>query len=115
MAGIPIPPFGKVTEADLRQWDGKVYKSPRSYASEKVIYSRHALTQELFVVFRKPDGVVRLRPGEKIREAKLADDWFQSTDKDIRSCLRVEGNKVQLKSNAMHLLGRGIRMVLIRP
>ena len=115
MAGIPIPPFGKATEADLRQWDGKVYKSPRSYASEKVIYSRHALTQELFVVFRKPDGIVRLQPGEKIRKAKLADDWFRSTDKDVRSRLRVEGNKVQLKSDAMHLLGIGIRMVLIRP
>ena len=115
MAGIPTPPFGNATKADRRQWDGKVYKSPRSYASQKVIYSRHALTQELFVVFREADGIVILRPGETIREAKLADDWFQSTDNDVRSCLRVEGNKVQLKSDAMHLLGIGIRIVLTRP
>jgi hypothetical protein len=115
MAALAVPSFGKTTGDDVRQWDGKIYKSQRSYASEEVIYSRHALTQELFVVFRKPDGVVRLRPGEKVRQAKLANDCFRSTDKDARPYLRVEGDKLRLKSRAADILGKGIRLELERP
>lgn len=115
MAGLSVPPFGKATDADARRWDGKVYKSPRSCASEEVIYSRHPLTQELFVVFRTLDGVVRLGPGEKMRQAILVDDWFRSTDTDVQPCLEVEGDKLRLKSRAADILGKGIRLILEGP
>ena len=115
MAGLAVPAFGKATETDARRWDGKVYKSPRSYASEDVVYSRHPLTQELFVVFRSFDGVVRLRPGEKVRRAMLADDWFRCTEMDVRPSLRVESDNVRLKDKAADILGKGIRLVLEHP
>ncbi len=115
MAGIDVPAFGRAGQTDARRWNGSVYESPRSYASQEVIYSRHALSDELFVVFRKADGVVRLRPGERIQQARLADDWFAATDQDVRSCLRVEGNRIRLKGDALHLLGKGIRIAIAHP
>jgi len=110
MAGLPVPALGKATDNDARHWDGKVYTSPRSYASEDVIYSRDPLTMELFVVFRTLDGVVQLQAGEKVRHAKLADDWFLPTDTDVGPTLRVRGDEIQLKSTATDILGKGIRL-----
>ena len=112
MAGIPIPAFSKPAESDVRHWDGKVYKSPRSYASEDVIYSRNPLTDELFVVFRTLDGVVQLQAGQTILHAKLADDWFRPTDTDMQSSLSIRNNQLRLKSTAADILGKGIRLTI---
>jgi hypothetical protein len=70
------------------------------------------LNGELFVVFRTLDGTVQLQADEKVHSAKLADDWFRPTDTDVQSSLRIRNDKLQLKSTAVDILGKGIRLTI---
>lgn len=115
LAGVAVPRFGARSPADERQWDDAVYRSPRSFASRDVIWSRHPDTQELFAIFRTMGGRLLLRPGETIERASFADDWFAPTAENALQALEVAADGfVRLKPGHERRLKQGIRLTLRR-
>ncbi len=98
-----------------RRWDKTVYRSPRSFASKDVMWSRHADSGEVFAVFRTMDGRVQLQPGETIGRAAFADDWFARTGENAMPALEMgAGGSVRLKAGNERRLKQGIRLVVRR-
>lgn len=86
------------------------YKSPNSFASKDMIYSRHYETGELFAVFKTLYGKVALNSTENIKDARFADKYFSATEEDALTCLRVEADKITLL--CPERLSAGIRIKL---
>jgi hypothetical protein len=115
LAGIAVPPFGGRGSADGRRWDGAVYQSPRSYASQQVMWSRHPETGELFAVYRTMDGRIMLRPGEAIERAAFADTWFARGEESALEALETgPDGAVRLKPGNERRLKQGIRVTVKR-
>ena len=96
-----------------RRWDGAVYRSPRSYASKDVMWSRHPETGEVFAVFRTMEGRIQLRPGETIERAVFADAWFARTAENALEALETGADgSVRLKAGHERRLKQGIRLVV---
>ena len=112
LRGTPVPAFGKRSPDDQRSWDNNIYKSPGSYASEKVIYSENPFNGELYVVFRGQEGRVDM-DGSEITAAWWVDDWFGKTGESAMDALEVSGGEVTLKPGlADRRPPRGIRLEL---
>jgi len=97
-----IPNWDNLAKVPLsdRKWDGEVYSSPNSYASEKVIYSRHPDTKKLFIVFLDKAGVVELQPGEEVLSVSRVDGMFIESE-DGRSDLLIENGQIKLANEEM--------------
>ena len=87
--GIPL---------DKRFWDGNVYTSPTSHISENVIWSTHPKTGKIFVVWLKPDSVVKLPAGLKFESLQRTDKLFIESSSGLDD-VAVKGNEVRLKNN----------------
>lgn len=66
-----------------RHWNltSKVYQSLNSYADLGIVYSRHPVTGELYVVFLDQSSFVRLKPNESVSEAWSTDGSFAKVGK----------------------------------
>lgn len=82
-----------------RSWDGKVYSSPASCISESVIWSTHPKTGKLFVVWLRPDGVLKLPAGLNFESIQRTDNLFIETASGLGD-IEVKGNEVRLKNSA---------------
>ena len=87
-----------------------IYQSSRSYITDKIIYSRHFKTGELFVVFNSNKGELKLNPREEIEDARFSNRYFGSTSESALSCLKVDNNLVKL--TCPDRIGTGIRIKL---
>ena len=112
LSHVSVPPFGQNSSSTTRQWTGSIYRSARSYASDKVIYSRHPSTGELFAVFQSLDGIIRLNNNEQVSSAYFVNDWFSKTNESALSALNITSQQIQLKSNYQNRLGKGVRITL---
>ncbi|MCC6220694.1 MAG: hypothetical protein IT291_05565 [Deltaproteobacteria bacterium] len=94
-----LPNWDNLSNVPLlsRSWDGKIYKSTRSYADPNVIYSRHWKTGKLFAVFNTHSGVVKLNAGETIASIKRINEYFEEAT-DGSSDLAISGSEIRLKS-----------------
>lgn len=110
MSSIPVPPYQKYSVHDRRKWDGKIYQSENSYASEKVVYSRNPDNQELYVVFRTLNASINLQPNDKLLDARFVNAMFTKTDEDARSSLNLDSAKKTLTLREPSMIGRGIRI-----
>ncbi len=108
LADIPVPAFDNPEETDQRSWNGNIYNSSNSFASDKVIYSINPLNDELYVVFKSMDGRVELN-GAIIKDADWVDDWFRKMDNAL-SALQITNDVLKLDSAAEGYLGRGLRL-----
>jgi hypothetical protein len=87
-----------------RSWDGTTYHSPNSHADGHVIYSRHAKTGKLFVVFLDSSGTVTLRDGESVTSVQRADGYFMESGDGIAD-VSIVGTAITLSNLAY--LGEG--------
>jgi hypothetical protein len=112
LLGIPVPEFGNPRPDDERKWDpiNLIYKSPNSYASPDVIYSRHFQTGELFLAFMSLIGEVILKPSEQVISAEFADRYFARNGEDALPCLDINSNTIKLKPECGSNLGKGVRI-----
>lgn len=90
IAGVPLT---------QRSWDGKVYKSPNSYADANIIYSRHPKTGKIFVVFLNESGKVNLLENEQVNSVYRTDNLFIES-KDGRSDVQIAEGEIRLNSSA---------------
>jgi hypothetical protein len=88
-----------------RSWDGTTYRSPNSFASPEVIYSRHPKTGRLFVVFLQPTGVVQLQAGETALAASTTDAMFVEQGSAAPALDLSDSTKI--RTNALTQLGQG--------
>lgn len=82
-----------------RSWDGKTYSSPGSYISESVIWSTHPKTGKLFVVWLRPDGVVKIPAGLNFKTIQRTDNLFIEAASGLGD-VEVKGNELRLKDSA---------------
>lgn len=73
-----IAGWDNIAGVDLRNraWDGTTYRSPNSFISSDIIYSRRPDTRELYVVFMTRQGQVQLRSGERVASVQRVDNLF---------------------------------------
>jgi hypothetical protein len=90
--------------------DSQVYRSKNSYFSPSIIFSRHYNSGELFVIFKKIDGEIKLNPNEVISEAWFSNHYFKRTGESALSCLRQDEARILLTCESA--LDRGIRITL---
>jgi hypothetical protein len=114
MRHVPIPPFQDYSLTDQRTWDGKVYRSPYSYASHDVIYSRNPDSEELYAVFRSAAAVIQLLSGETPVSACFVNPWFSKTGEDALSSLRYDAAQRTIRLTNAEGLNRGVRIVTTR-
>ncbi|MDG6026013.1 MAG: hypothetical protein E3K40_04710 [Candidatus Brocadia sp.] len=88
--------LNKVTLPD-RAWDGRVYRSTKSYASGDVMYSRHPVTGKLFAVFLTLSGAITLNAGETVTTVQRANSHFIESG-DGKNDVSIVGNEIRLKS-----------------
>lgn len=112
MAGIPVPRFNDYRPDDQRKLEGQAYSSPNSFLSPDIVYSRNPENGELYVVFLNANGFVKLKEGEQIASAVLANQWFVETSTSILPSLTIEANKTSVRLNNSSLIGKGIRIKL---
>lgn len=109
-----IPGWDNLASIPLenRTYDGnqKVYSSPNSFFSPKVIYSRHYHSGEMFAVFKSRSGHIKLRPGETIVSAWFANHYFGKTTERAMDCLVQRDDIVTLACE--NAIDRGIRINL---
>lgn len=101
-----LPNWDNLTGVALadRAWDGDIYRSPNSYASPEVIYSRHPKTRKMFAVFLKKNGQIRLYPGEQVIEIRRTNGFFIEVE-DGWEDVKISGRKIQCTSRTQ--LGNG--------
>ena len=110
LAGIPVPAYNRTRSEDQRHWDGMVYWSINSYASDDVIYSLNPLNNELFIVFKTLYGVVNLPEDVVVTGGYFVDQWFAKTGVDALPALEISGNQIRLRAGYQGRLNTGIRL-----
>jgi hypothetical protein len=109
-----IPGWDNLTGVILadRRYDpvSQIYRSVNSYFSPSVIFSRHYKSGEVFSVFKKMDGEIKLHPNEIISEAWFSNHYFKRTGESALSCLQQVETRVLLICESA--LDRGIRITL---
>ncbi len=90
---------------DQRSWDGRVYHSPNSFISNKVISSLQPKTNKLFIVFLDESGSVTIPEGFEIDEVYKTNNMFIETD-IVASDVEINNRIISLKS--LELLKNGI-------
>lgn len=104
LAGIEVPLLGRRSPGNLRHWNGTTYRSPRSYASKDVIWSRRPETDELFAVFRSMEGRILLPPADAIERAVFADSWVSRTAENALDALDTSPDgSVRLRSGTANV------------
>lgn len=95
-----VPNWDNINEValDKRSWDGTVYKSPLSFISSDLIYSRHPKTKRLFAVFLNANGKITLDQNRSIQSIERADEFFIEAG-DAMADFIIEGNTVSIKSS----------------
>jgi hypothetical protein len=111
---IPVPPFNDYSATDERAWNGKIYRSTHSHASDDVVYSRNPDNEEPYAVFRGEAAVVHLLPGETPVSARFVNPWFSKTDEDAFPSLKINPQEGTIKLMNSDQLGRGVRITTTR-
>ena len=88
------------------------YTSPNSQSSPSVVQSRNPLSGELYAVFLRSSGAIRLNLNESVSSAVFVDPLFNPTSESALSCLRVGRGFVTLSCASQ--VGQGIRLTLRR-
>ena len=110
LAGIPVPAYNRTRSEDQRHWDGMVYWSTNSYASDDVIYSLNPLNNELYIVFKTLYGVVNLSEDAVITDGYFVDQWFAKTGVNALPALEISDNQIRLRAGYQYRLNTGIRL-----
>ncbi len=109
-----IPGWDNLAQLILadRRYDhiSQSYRSSNSYFSPSIIYSRHFKSGEMFAVFKKKSGEIKLLPNEIISEAWFSNHYFKRTGESALSCLKQDETRVLLTCESA--LDRGIRITL---
>lgn len=84
-----------------RSWDGQFYRSPNSYISSNLIYSKHWKTQEIYIVFNTNIESITL-PGNP--DIKRVDVFFIPTVSGLSDFNKV-GDVYTLKSTVTIPIG----------
>jgi hypothetical protein len=92
----------------IYDFSSQSYRSNNSYFSPSIIYARHYKSGELFAVFKKKDGEIKLLPNEIISEAWFSNHYFKRTDESALSCIKQISTRVLLVCESA--LDRGIRI-----
>lgn len=95
-----IPNWDNLNNIPLgeRSWDDGVYRSPKSFISGDVMYSRHPKTKKLFVVFNSTKGVLRLNAGERVESVKRAGGYFEEAE-DGKADFEMRGTELRLRGD----------------
>ena len=100
-----IPNWDNLNNIPLanRSWDGNIYQSTKdgnrqSYISSDVIYSRHWKTGKLFAVFNTTNGVINLKPGERVQSVHRVDGYFVESTDAMGDFIDLSRSQIALKS-----------------
>jgi len=76
-----VPGWDNLSNIPLtdRSWDGNVYKSPNSFISPDVIYTRMPGGKRIFAIFLTTAGSFALHQNEVISSITLANEFFEET------------------------------------
>jgi len=101
-----LPNWDNLVNAGSRSWNytTKVYTSSNSYADPNIIYSRHAKTKKIFVVWQNTNGKLKLKSGEKITSVQKVDSIFIETGDGTEDLVNTNGT-VSLNNNLQ--VGKG--------
>jgi len=111
-----VPNFDNLARVPLgsRRYSASAmtYTSPNSQSSPSVVQSRNPLNGELYAVFLRSSGAIRLNLNEAVSSAVFVDPLFNPTSESALSCLRVGRGFVTLSCASR--VGQGIRLTLQR-
>ncbi|MFO0794405.1 MAG: hypothetical protein U0586_10125 [Candidatus Brocadiaceae bacterium] len=95
-----IPNWDNLNNVPLkdRSWNESKYKSPKSFISSDVMYSRHPKTGKLFAVFLTKEGIIRFNEGESVTSVMRADGFFKEAAGGVNDII-IGNNKIRLKSS----------------